>query len=138
MSETEPRISTSRSASGFGRGKRGASASASASWARRWPGRSVAADRAVFVAFHEHGVQRPVEVVAAGGARGFDRRDGVHGGAGTDLHAGCAQGAGEADDLLGEAQLAGVRPDHSAAFSSISDCLISPSTRGRSSLAMSS
>ena len=60
----------------------------------------------MLVPFHEHRVQRPVEVLAIADRRDVDRFERVEHRAGADGHAGRAQRAREVEDVLGEAAAA--------------------------------
>src|SRR5579862_6071789 len=57
----------------------------------------------MLVPLHEYRVERPVKIIAGADTRGLHRFERIEHGAGADGNAGSAQGAGEVDDVLGEA-----------------------------------
>jgi hypothetical protein len=61
----------------------------------------------ILVPRHQHGVQRPVEIVAGTYTGGQHRLDGVLDRGRPNPHAGLAQGAGEIDDVVGDAPVGG-------------------------------
>ena len=94
------------------------------------------------MALHEHRVQRPVKIVPRADAGRFDRRQRVEHRTGTDRNPGRAQGAGEVNDVFGEAAgllrhgnspLSYSAALSSARTSSISSFALVPSRRAMSS-----
>src|ERR1700722_11586440 len=91
----------------------------------------------MLVPLHQHGVQRPVEILTRADAGRLERRQRVEHGAGADRDASGAQGAREIDDVLRQPAI-GCRRAHSAALSSArtsssSSLALVPSMRAMSS-----